>query len=77
VRACGRAAAQILIAISSQTSVASTAGDLGYSDSTIGAMLGHAGGTITSRYVHHRDAVLIAAADRVAGQVANGLLDAP
>ncbi len=50
-------------------SFASTAGDLGYSDSTIGAMLGHAGGTITSRYVHHLDAVLVAAADRVAGQI--------
>lgn len=46
-------------------SFASTAGDLGYSDSTIGAMLGHAGSTVTSRYVHHLDAVLIAAADKV------------
>ena len=42
-----------------------------YSDSTIGAMLGHAGGTITSRYVHHLDAVLVAAADRVSERIAS------
>lgn len=46
-------------------SFASTAGDLGYSESTIGAMIGHAGHSITSRYIHHLDVVLIAAADRV------------
>ena len=51
-------------------SFASTAGDLGYGDSTIGAMLGHAGSTVTSRYVHHLDAVLIAAADRVSEAIA-------
>ncbi|SFK86366.1 hypothetical protein [Methylorubrum salsuginis] len=33
-------------------------------------MLGHAGSTVTSRYVHHRDAVLIAAVDRVVERVA-------
>ncbi|KQP36409.1 site-specific integrase [Methylobacterium sp. Leaf100] len=54
-------------------SFASTAGDLGYSDSTIGAMLGHAGSTVTSRYVHHLDAVLIAAADSVAARIAGAL----
>lgn len=32
-------------------------------------MLGHAGSTITSRYVHHLDAVLIAAADHIAGTI--------
>ncbi|MDE3747794.1 tyrosine-type recombinase/integrase [Methylobacterium radiotolerans] len=51
-------------------SLASTGGGLGYSDSTIGAMLGHAGHGLTSRYIHHLDAVLIAAADRVAMQIA-------
>jgi integrase len=51
-------------------SFASTAGDLGYSDSTIGAMLGHAGSTVTSRYVHHLDAVLVAAADKVSEAIA-------
>ncbi|MCK0196884.1 tyrosine-type recombinase/integrase [Ancylobacter sp. 6x-1] len=46
-------------------SYASTAGDLGFSESTIAALLGHAAGTVTSRYVHHLDSVLVAAADRV------------
>ena len=52
---------------------ASTAGDLGYSDATIGAMLGHAGHGVTSRYIHHLDVVLIAAADRVAMQIAGAM----
>lgn len=47
-------------------SFASTAGDLGFSEPTIAALLGHAAGSVTSRYVHHLDSVLIAAADRVA-----------
>lgn len=50
-------------------SFASVAGDLGYADSTIGALLGHAGGNVTSRYVHRLDAVLIAVANKVAGEV--------
>lgn len=54
-------------------SFASTAGDLGYSDSTIGAMLGHAGHGVTSRYIHHLDAVLIAAADRVSEAIAQAM----
>ena len=48
---------------------ASVAADLGCSESTIAAMLGHAGGTVTSRYIHHLDSFLIAAADRVARQI--------
>jgi integrase len=47
-------------------SFASLAGDLGYSETTIGALLGHKGRSITSRYVHSADAVLLAAADAVA-----------
>jgi integrase len=50
-------------------SFASVAGDLGYADSTIAAMLGHAVGTMTSRYVHKLDAVLVAAANKVAAEV--------
>jgi len=56
-------------------SFASIAGDLGYTESTIAAMLGHAAGSVTSRYVHHLDAVLIAAVDKVAKsiqQIMNG-----
>lgn len=39
--------------------------DLGYSELTIAALVGHKGRTITSRYVHAADAVLLAAADVV------------
>ena len=49
-------------------SFASLAGDLGYSEPTIGALIGHKGQTITSRYVHTADAVLVAAADAVANR---------
>jgi integrase len=42
--------------------------DLGYSELTIGALVGHKGRTITSRYVHSADAVLLAAADVVANR---------
>lgn len=54
-------------------SFASVAGDLGYSESTIGAMIGHAAGTVTGRYTHHLDAVLIAAADKVAAEISGYL----
>jgi integrase len=47
-------------------SFASVAADLGYSEPTIAALIGHQGGTITSRYIHAADAVLLAAADSVA-----------
>jgi integrase len=49
-------------------SFASIAGDLGYSEPTIAALVGHKGRTITSRYVHSADAVLLAAADVVANR---------
>jgi integrase len=51
-------------------SFASLAGDLGYSEPTIAAMVGHKGHSITSRYVHTADAVLLAAADTVANRTA-------
>ena len=47
-------------------SYASLAGDLGYSESTIAALIGLKVHSITSRYVHTADAVLLAAADAVA-----------
>jgi integrase len=47
-------------------SFASLAADLGYSDPTIAALVGHKGRTTTSRYTHAADAVLLAAADAVA-----------
>jgi integrase len=46
-------------------SFASLAGDLGYSEPTTAALVGHKGHSITSRYVHAADAVLLAAADAV------------
>jgi integrase len=51
-------------------SFASLAGDLGYSEMTIAALVGHRGRSMTSRYVHSADAVLLAAADAVANQTA-------
>lgn len=50
-------------------SFASVASDLGLADSTIGAMLGHSSGTITSRYVHRLDALLVATTDRVVTEI--------
>jgi integrase len=52
-------------------SYASLAGDLGYSEPTIAALIGHKGRSITSRYVHTADAVLLAAADAVANHTAD------
>jgi integrase len=50
-------------------SFASLAADLGYSEPTIAALLGHKGGGITRRYIHSADSVLLAAADGVASEV--------
>jgi integrase len=50
-------------------SFASLAADLGYSEPTIAALVGHKGQTITSRYVHSADAVLLAAANAVADRI--------
>jgi len=38
-------------------------------------MLGHAGHGVTSQDIHHLDAVLLAAADRVAMQIAGAMCD--
>ena len=48
---------------------ASLASDLGYSEPTIAALLGHKGRSVTSRYVHAADAVLLSAADSVADRI--------
>jgi len=57
-------------------SFASLAADLGYSEPTIAALVGHKGRTITSRYVHSADAVLLAAADAVADRTLSLMGDA-
>ena len=49
-------------------SFGSLGGDLGYSELTIAALVGHKGHSITSRYVHAADTVLLAAADTVANR---------
>lgn len=49
-------------------SFASLAHDLGYSDLTIAALLGHKGGSVTSRYIHGADTVLLAAADVISSK---------
>ena len=53
----------------------SVAADLGYSDSTIAALVGHAQHSITARYTHRADALLIEAADRVSNHISR-LMDA-
>jgi integrase len=52
---------------------ASVAADLGYAEPTIAALLGHATHSITSRYIHHLDAALIAAADTISNRIAAAL----
>jgi integrase len=47
-------------------SFASLAADLGYSEPTIAALVGHKGYTVTSRYIHTAGAMLLAAADVIA-----------
>lgn len=52
---------------------ASMASDLGYSEPSIAALLGHATRGVTSRYIHHLDAALVAAADTVSDRIAAAL----
>ena len=51
-------------------SYASLASDMGFSEATIAALIGHAGQGMTSRYIHSADAVLLAAADAIAAEIA-------
>lgn len=51
-------------------SYASVAADLNFSEPTIGALIGHKGQTITSRYIHSADAVLLDAADYISARIA-------
>lgn len=50
-------------------SFASVADELGYTEATVAAILGHSGGSITRRYVHHVDEALVAAATRVSSEI--------
>ncbi|MBX9633591.1 MAG: integrase arm-type DNA-binding domain-containing protein [Magnetospirillum sp.] len=49
---------------------ASVAADLGFTEITIAALLGHSAASVTGRYIHHVDTALVAAADRVAARIA-------
>ena len=51
-------------------SFASLAADLGYSEPTIATLIGHKGHSVTARYIHAADAVLLTAADAVANRTA-------
>jgi integrase len=55
-------------------SFASLGNDLGFTEMTIAALVGHAKGSVTSNYIHTLDTALIMAADTIAGYIA-GLLD--
>lgn len=57
-------------------SFASLAADLGYSEPTIGALIGHKGHSVTARYTHFADAPLLAAADAVARRTTELMRDA-
>lgn len=50
-------------------SFSSIAGDLGFSELTISVLIGHKNKSMTSRYIHHADAVLLAAADAVVTKI--------
>ena len=55
-------------------SFASLANDLGFTESTIAALVGHSAGLITSKHIHALDTVLIMAVGTIAGYI-KGLLD--
>ena len=54
-------------------SFASVSDDLGFSEATTGAMLGHAGSGTTRGYIHKLDPALIAAADRVSAHIRSAI----
>jgi site-specific recombinase XerD len=57
-------------------SFASVAADLEYSELTIASLIGHKKASVTSKYAHKADAVLLQAADTVADRIAGLMGDA-
>jgi integrase len=55
-------------------SFTSIANDLGFTEATIGALVGHSRDSVTGRYIHTVDTLLVMAADTVAGFI-KGLLE--
>jgi integrase len=56
-------------------SFASIAADLEFSELTIAALIGHKKASVTSRYTHHADAVLLQAADAVSDRIGELMRD--
>jgi integrase len=50
-------------------SLCSLANDLGYTEATIGMIVGHKKGGMTRRYIHKADPVLLAACDAIAARI--------
>lgn len=73
-RMCDKAGLQGVTLHVLRHSFAATAAELGFSELTIAGLLGHSVSGVTARYAHVADTALIAAADRVAGQI-GALLD--
>lgn len=55
-------------------SFASIGNDLGFTEVTIAALVGHSKGSVTSKYIHTLDTALIMAADTISGYI-QGLLE--
>ena len=55
-------------------SFASVALEMEFSELTIAGLLGHRAHSVTSRYAHHVDRALVAAADRVSATIAARML---
>lgn len=55
-------------------SFASLANDLGFTEATIAALVGHSKGSVTGNYIHTLDTALIMAADTISGYI-EGLLN--
>jgi integrase len=69
-RVCGMARLADVTPHTLRHTFASLAGDLGFSELTIAALLGHAARGVTQRYIHIDEAVQMAA-DRVAGEMSD------
>ena len=72
-RVCGAARLADVTPHTLRHTFASVAGDLGFSELTIAALLGHAARGVTQRYIHIDEALRVAA-DKVSSEIA-ALLD--
>lgn len=55
-------------------SPSSITNELGFTEATVAALVGHANGSVTSKYIHTLDTALIVAANTISGYI-QGLLD--